>query len=366
MKKVILMLAILILSGCSDYKEVEELTIVTAIALDKTAENEVELSVEVVQIIDNQREVTYVTARGKTYNEAKNEAIRLTGNDLYFSHTAVMIIAEEVAYNGVLELVDMIYRSSKLRLDMYVLIAKDASAKEILQTKSLIDDVSGMQIKQIIESNKLVSEVPAITLYEFGDKLTSQGVSGYLPTVSLVENDGAKIREISGVGIFENDKLSGFLNDEQTKMLAVLENKVELGVIINEFSEECTTFSIVSAKSKITPKIENNKLSFDFFVDIKLELVQNGGDLEENHEQITLEMQKTIENKLRELIEIQKENPQADFLGLGERVYSKYNREWSILSENFAEFIENLEYSMEIKCEITASGLVSAPLSINY
>ena len=371
MKKCILIIVCLLtFTGCKDYREIENLTIATAIAVDKAENNSIRVCIEVVKFKKDTSEVFLVEGYGKTYPEAINNTIKITGNELYFSHAQVMIKSEDIAREGIYPLIDHFYRNSNLRLDMAMLVAKDVEAKEILTVESQIDDIAGIQIKKIIDSNKLVSEVPSMPVYEFIDDVSSEGVSGTLPVIQLTKDyKGDDTREIGGYAIFKHDSLYQYLDKNQTKTLAVLKNKAESGKAINEYTITTPTYNIEKAKSSIKPKFENGKLSFEFKVDMELQVDELNSKKnildpkvkKELEEEISL----AIEKDINDLILFQKATSGSDFLGLGDLVYRKYPEFWNENKFSFSEYIENMEYIVEVKCKITSTGSMLKSIDTN-
>lgn len=370
MKKYVLfaVLPLFFLSGCKDYVEIQNLTIATAIGVDKDVENPdwYSVSVEIVKFDQDTPQVSVISGSGQTYLEAVTNTTKQLGNQLYFSHAQVMIISEEVANDGIFPFVDAIYRNSDLRLDMAVLIAKDTTAISILTAESIGDEIAGITIKNTLDSNHIISEIPQIPAYEFISKITSSGTCGQLSVITLDEN---YMREIDGLAIFENGRIFSFLDKKQTKTLSFLHNKTKVGRVINEYDENSPTYSLENSKSNISVDIIDGQLVFDFKIDMKLELVEL--HIAENSlnkailETMETEIELAIKNDFNELILYQIQNSDADFIGLGEVVYRRYPEQWSKISDNFDVYIKNLNYSLDVKCEIVGTGLVSSPLNID-
>ena len=357
----------LCLSGCKNYAEVENLTIVTAVGVDKV-EDMLEVSIEVVKFTKDSQKVSIVVASGQTYHEAITNAIKITGNELYFSHAQVLILSDEIANEGVYSFMDTIYRNSDLRLDMSILIAKDNSAYEILSAKSLIDDISGLQIKTIIDSNDLVSEVPSMPVYEFIDDVTSEGICGKLPVVKLTDGKDAEIREISGVALFQDDYIYGYLDKKQTKTIGVLKNKAETGKIINQYVENAPTYNLEKAKTTIKVEIVDKKPKFTFDVKMDLKLIEQQtrqkSILSENQKAMEEEITLAVKKDIDDLIKVQIANSGADFLGLGDLIYRKDPDFWKEIRDDFESYIKNLDYTLNVECKIVSSGLVSTALTV--
>lgn len=370
MKKMISLLGLICftLSGCKDYIEVENLTIVTAIAVDKYQENQYKLAIEVVKFSDDKTDVTIVEAVGVNFLDAMSNAVKITGNDLYLSHAQAIIISEEVAKDSIYQFIDYAYRNTDFRLNIPFLVAKDTKALEILKANSLIDDIAGVQIKKIVDSNELISEIPSIPIYEFIDDLTTEGDCGILPVVTLKEENDEKIREISGLALFDNEYIYGYLDAKQTKTLGVLLNKSKTANVINEYDPKTPAYNMVYSFCKINPVYENDKLRFTFDLKMKIELCEQTQKTDisvyENQMRMQEEITVAVKKDVLELIEHAKISNGADFFGLGNMVYRKYPSLWKQISGEFEEIIRNLDYTLNVECEIVGSGLVSTPIYI--
>lgn len=359
-----------LLSSCTDYVEVENLTIVTAVAVDTIENNEMgyKISLEVVKFPNDTTEVTIVEAQGETFPEAITNAIKITGNDLYFSHAQALIISDDIAYKSIYPFIDFAYRNTDFRLNTSILIAKDVTAYEILAVPSLIDDIAGVQIKKILDSNNFISEVPSVPIYKFIDNLTTAGICGFLPVVSIVESEhDTKVREISGLALFENDILYDFIDQKQTKTLNVLQNNAKTGKVINEYDVNTPTYNLKSSKTTITPTYQLGKLSFEFDVKMDIELIEQMTKINsysvENQAKMQEEITNAVKKDINELINLQKTLSTTDFLGLGNLVYRKFPKVYNDISD-FSYIIENLDYNLNVECKIIGTGLVSTPLSI--
>lgn len=355
--------------GCKDYVDIENLTIVTCVAIDFSEVENYEINLEVAKFTNDKTEVSIVTANGVTFPEAIANAVKITGNDLFFSHTQAVIISDEVASNTIYPFLDFVYRNTDFRLNTPFLIAKDVKASEILKANSLIDDISGIQIKKIVNSNQLISEAPAIPIYEFIDDLSTQGKCGILPVMVLKEDEeGEKIREISGLALFDTEQIYGFLDAKQTKTLGALLNKAKTGNVINEYIENTPTFELILVETKISPKLENNHLEYIFDIQMELILIeqpyQNDTEVFVQLDQMQAEILEAVHKDFEELIMLQIAYSEADFLGLENMIYREYNAFWKENSQDFCNIIRNLDYTIEMNCEIVGTGLVSSPITI--
>lgn len=92
MKKIIIMLiSIFLLSGCADYVEINDLAIISGIAIDY----ENDLYKLTAQLIENDKEskVVVLTTASSSIDEAMSEISKLSNKELFISHLKVLILA---------------------------------------------------------------------------------------------------------------------------------------------------------------------------------------------------------------------------------------------------------------------------------
>lgn len=132
---ILLMMALTLNSfGCWNYREVESLAIVSGMAVDK-AENRKDflITIETVQIQGGKEtpiKSLRIESTGKTVFDAVRHAIKISAKRLYWPHSEVVIISQEVAREGIISVVDWVNRSSELRLTLNILVSKEKTAKE--------------------------------------------------------------------------------------------------------------------------------------------------------------------------------------------------------------------------------------------
>ncbi len=127
MKKIILpMFCVLLLCGCSGYKEINNGYLVTAIAFDKTEDNsQIILNTILPEGTD---ETIILTGSGHDFNSAFGELKKSQVKTLYFEHCGVLAVKKDIPKN---ELVDILkFCKDKIRLPIAVrtIYCTDATA----------------------------------------------------------------------------------------------------------------------------------------------------------------------------------------------------------------------------------------------
>ena len=161
MKKTILIIITIILtislSGCSGYDELNKLSIVTAVAFDKT-DDEYELSFLIANSPKSQTsskegeaKTTVYSGKGKTVTEAIKEIEQISPKQIYLGHINVVIISEDIGEDGFLKISDWLIRNPQTRKKFYLLQAKDVSAKNIIKIVSPLESFPSQSIATLIE-----------------------------------------------------------------------------------------------------------------------------------------------------------------------------------------------------------------------
>ena len=137
MKKCMFVLLILsvLLTGCWDRRELNELGITLALGIDKV-EDEYQVTAQVVvpseistKSSTGRSPVTLFHANGETVYEALRKLTKNSPRKIYPGHLRMLVIGEDLAEEGIGESLEFLSRDWELRSDFYVVIAKDLTAE---------------------------------------------------------------------------------------------------------------------------------------------------------------------------------------------------------------------------------------------
>ena len=196
MKKLILIITTLIISvtltGCGGYEELNNLSIVTAVAFDKT-DDEYELSFLIANspkaqtsAKEGEAKTTVYTGKGKTIAEASKDIEQIVPKQVYLGHINVVVISEDIAKDGFLKIADWLLRNPQTRKKFYLLQAKDEKAKNILKIVSPLESFPSQSIATLIESNSETKSIAtSITFSYFISQILDQGYYPVLPSITL-------------------------------------------------------------------------------------------------------------------------------------------------------------------------------------
>lgn len=362
-------ICILPLSGCYDYKETDNMAIVSGIAVSCGDGGEAyKITAEVANIQSDSKsspEPKLIEQRGESLAEAVNMATAVSGKQMYFGHTQVLIIDYELAKRGIKPVLDYFSRQNDMRLSMDVLVAKNAKPFEILG-KGEDNSVCAFVISNMINTNKKRAVSPNIELYSFISQNFEEGES-YIPIISLTEKKDIKIE---GLAVFKNSRLVGEMSGENTKFLMFLADIGNKGGMILERDENDErgniSFETRNRVCRIDPVSDGKNLTVN--VDFKgkygiSELMGEQSLLKENaiedlEEELSQYMKKRLEGALLNM----RDNAKCDLLKIERKLLQKNSNNREDIINNFPEMYKNAQFNVKVTSKIVESGRTSRQL----
>ena len=117
MKKIILILLLLTLTGCKDYTEINDLAIVSGIIIDYV-DNKYEITSELI-INDKESELQILTTKSTSIDEAIKEMSKLTNKKVFIPHLKILIITDNILKSDI-DYYDYFLRNSKSSMNFFV------------------------------------------------------------------------------------------------------------------------------------------------------------------------------------------------------------------------------------------------------
>lgn len=328
MKKIILLLFLIFsATGCYDYKELNNLALISGIAIDYNNENqEFTLTFEILNDekvasdLESENKTYYVSGSGKNITDAFNNVGLEINKIPYYAHIKTMILSEEVAQNHTEEIVDYLLRNSFITNMFFMALAKDYEAQEILQSTSVENKIVSESIYKLIDNTDLGNSLSRkVNFQDFVSLLANPMQDIYLPTVTLEEE---KLK-LKGIAIFEENKIKDILNFNESQTLNILfnENKnAYYEVKCDKENDKYTSIDIY--KQKIDFKISKKNVVVTANVMAKIEENQCNYDLKNKDTYLKLQKKfnKVLESDMNHLLNVLKMN-NTDVLGINYKYY---------------------------------------------
>lgn len=220
------LILLLTLTGCYDANEPNDYAYVVAIGIDKAKkENEFEISVQFAkpaQISGGSSEqggsggetLGLCTVEAPSIYSGINIANNLVSKRFQLSHTKMIVVSEEIAKEGINDIIYTIVRSTDLRPNMYVTVAKN-SAKEYLASVEPEMEINPVKYYQLIFENNAAELVPKIFSQHIYFYINSDEREVLLPMVAKSKEPEEKSKESSGDGKSDGGGQKNGSNDSQ-------------------------------------------------------------------------------------------------------------------------------------------------------
>ncbi len=368
---------IIINTGCWNYREINNLSIVSGVAVDKNEDGKYRITTEIVDLHEGGKDAGIKSKKLESYGDTLFDAVRntleVTAGKLYWGHVEIVIFSQDVAKEGVVQFMDFLVRDSEPRQSVDILISREKTAGEIFNFESSTTEIRSHEINEMLDTQKNLSKTTKVQVYEFINALSDEGICAVMPVVGSIVNEGKKDLELSGTAVFKQDKLVYMLNGDETKLFLYVMDKIKGGLLIikdttvkNKNSK--LTLEIIKSKTKIKPVFIKGKLTMNIDIETKAALGQEGESERRYNEKINLMLQKdaeeTLKRDIENLITNVKKNTDSDIFGFGRVIMKDKPDLWKKIGADWDDTFKKLDVKLNIDVDIQNSGLMSTPIRI--
>ncbi len=363
--KLILLIPLFILmTGCWDYHELNKIAIVTGISIDKDGD-----TLEVSILISNAKKsssinsdesstITYV-GYGNNMTDAFKNIASICPKKLYLGHLSAVIISDELAYDGVNIVTDYLLRESEIVKSFYLILSKDSSAKDVLNSLSPLEAFPTQTIyKKITTSSEAQGFSLAVSFNDFISNMIKIGKNAILPSVTIVKDDENKVLKIDKIGIFKNDKLIGYASEKASRGISILENSVNQLSTTVSCDNGNLSFNVNSLKS--TKKVKDDNLIINISGASYLKEVNCKLDLNDINviKKIESSIEKDLKDAILKAIEETKDY-QSDIFGFGNMLYKSNNNYFKRIKNRWNnEIYPNLNTKVDVDIKLISNGSI--------
>ncbi len=362
-KNIFLIIVILLLTGCYNYKELNKIGIVSSISIDKKNDNYIVgsqvMNIKSDENIDSPSVIVY-EEEGKSIEEALRKTTKKYDKKLFGGHLSKLVISEEVAKDSIVDVIDLFQRLPEIKTEFTITIAKNTKALDVIKIMTPEGSIPADFVKNEIDSAFVDS---ALTYSSKLDEFVSYYLKKYIdPVVSVIEvenltdksssldnkeetNPKTKI-VLNNIAFTKNGKLIDYLDENETIGYNLIRDNVsEMIIPIKCDEKNYASISIINNKTekKIIKNNNNYKINFN---------IRSNGYLNEyncnknlKNEKNIDELEKQSEKKIKEYIDkvlLIQNNTNSEFLGLKRMIYLDYP------NYNNEDFKVNLDIEVNI------------------
>lgn len=383
MKKIVLIIItlfiLLISSGCYNYKEINNMAIVSSIGIDKDNKNDKYIvSAQIMNSKESENsedsQITVYTKEGDTVHEALRNITLKSPRKLYGNHLSKIVLSEEVAKEGIDNILDTFNRVTEVRNEFIITIVKEDKASDVLKVLTTTESIPAEYVKL---SLKIADETSGLTyatkLDEFISLYLKKGIDPVVPVLKIdkKEKKGTTINNITttnpiskivieDLAVTNKGKLETYLKNEEVIGYNFLRNQIQKMIIPVKCDDEnnYASISILKNKTKSSAEKKDNKYIINFNINSEAIITEYNCRKDLTDEKVIKKLEKDTEKKIKKYIKKslnkQKET-KGKFLGLERIIYLDYpkykNEDYSVKYNVNVNLVRKGEIRNSIKGE---------------
>ncbi|MDQ0242521.1 spore germination protein KC [Bacillus fengqiuensis] len=376
------------LSGCSNYKELNEIAIVLGIGIDYIPDKDTyEVTFQVVNPGENAAKgtgtgvtpvINYKTT-GKTISEAAGKHTKLFPRENIYSHIQLIIIGEKLAKKESLNYIfDIFEREASVRVNVPVLIARDADVKTTMDILSSIDKIPVRTLVGKVEnSSKLSGEYGKTNIYDIIEDLTNFGSEPAISGISVrgnkkigsskenLESMEKTYTTLNGIAVFKKGKLVGWMDGKKTKSLQIIDNKLKLtGLRIHCDEKRYNSVVVNRLKSHSKVDIKNNQANISIDADASGYISELLCNKDISKREVIKEYEKKAARELEKEIKegiTAAQKMKSDVFGFGEILRYSHLGKWKKHKNEWNELFSQAKVNVHVNMDIEGTGMRVEP-----
>ena len=306
-----------------------------------------------------QQPATTLSTTGNTLWEAeKNLNLRYSRQNTY-GHLKVIVISEDIAREGLYDILDFFARRREVPERTQVAIA-NGEARKAIQIDPLNQSFAAEKIEVILMKQQRTGSKLNEDLLEVRRTLTASG-NAVMPRIRAASPADLTV---GGSAVIKGWKFVGWLSGNETSGLNLIRGEVPGGSLTVPDPEKTGLVSmrVRSFKSKLDVELVENQPVFSQEIWTELEIVENESpNILWNDallKQIGSNVELELEHSMLAVMDKLQAEFAADVVGFGDLVSKKHPKYWSKVKEKWDdEIFPDARYDVDFSAEIRRVGL---------
>lgn len=357
-KRVASLISILIcsvmLTGCFNYKDIDHILFVTAIAFDIDQNNNVVTYIEAFQPVKSaiksqqgQQRLIF-KGTGKTAFESLNDINLHSSYELNYTQVKAYVVSEKAAKKGIKPFIDLGQRRIQFYLKPYV-ATYFGNVEELMQSKFKENEYVGFLLSQLIMNAGTASRAVSLQYNDFLNRRTEKDRGVVMTAIDLRESKYKNSVQLDGGAVYQNDKLVDRMDISETEAYNFMIDKVGSGSmeVVNPINKKSfISLWILNSKTKTKSKYYGGKFHVKKIIKVKTAVIESQDyinydkamqtRIEENAEKNIINNCNKIFNKYK--------SKNEDIFSIGDQYENQYKkRKKNILKDTVLEVEPDVE-----------------------
>ena len=368
-----LILLLPLLSGCYNYRELNELGITTAVSIDYK-DNNFYVIAEVINPIKQQDASSSNNSPFVNYNssssslqDAFRKVVLESPRQLYAAQLEIIVLSEEVVNNHLEEVLEYFARDPESRTEIKIIVAKTEDSTKAITLQTLLTSLSSSNIiKSLDLQSKVLGMSYPVTLNELLNMYIDPYLEVVLPSMTLYGNyeigdekenittsSPKAIVKIDGSTITKDNKILGYLDLEESKILNLINGKLKETIIKMNYYDGYIIFEPNRIKVSRELDIKNNIIKINISGYSKTKEIQsninvkNPKEVEKLNKALNMELEKKVTDTFNSI----REKYDTDVFGFQELYY---RTDYKYFKENCTNWYEDIypKIKLEVKANV--------------
>ncbi len=368
-----LILLLPLLSGCYNYRELNELGITTAVSIDYK-DNNFYVIAEVINPIKQQDASSSNNSPFINYNssssslqDAFRKVVLESPRQLYAAQLEIIVLSEEVVNNHLEEVLEYFARDPESRTEIKIIVAKTEDSTKAITLQTLLTSLSSSNIINSLDlQSKVLGMAYPVTLNELLNMYIDPYLEVVLPSMTLYGNyeigdekenittsSPKAIVKIDGSTITKDNKILGYLDLEESKILNLINGKLKETIIKMNYYDGYIIFEPNRIKVSRELDIKNNIIKINISGYSKTKEIQSNINVKDPKEveKLNKALNMELEKKITDTFNSIREKYGTDVFGFQELYY---RTNYKYFKENCTNWYEDIypKIKLEVKANV--------------
>jgi len=371
----------LLLAGCWDRTELNDLAIITAAGLDLTEDHQLELSVKIYLTSPSSSsqqmggtsgpdkgaagQSVVRSAVGLTMADAASRLQQLLSRRMFWGQDEVFVFGERLAKEGLAEPMEFLMRHYAPRERANVFVSKGA-AKDVLLLNPPIERSVADMLREMSKSQTGLN----VKMKELAQMMAGRAKAAVVPLVEIKseQENSTSFPLIRGTAVLKNGKMVGSVNDRATRGIMWLRNEIKEGTltISPNNAKGYVSIQLLRAHTELIPHIQGDEWSITVRINARDDIVENTTDLDLSNPKHIKKLETELGYDMKQrtdmaLAKAQKEL-NADIFRFADAFYRKYPKKWNENKDRWDDIFPKVKVKLETNPKISRPGLTGKNL----
>mgnify|MGYP001039288664 CR=1 FL=1 len=367
----VLLILLPLLGGCWNLQEVGDIAVAAGLGVDYIAPNQVEFTAQVVEPQPAQetgaaqvRPLAF-SARGSTPSLAARHIMLSFPRVPQWAHASVYLLGEDLARHDLSLVTDHLAGSRTVRPHADLLIVKEGTARQALETRDLLSGGSARELQVLVRLQEVQrgTYVP-VTISEFLLKASTPGVEPVIPQIKITTSNGQPVLRLEGLAVLKGNKMVGSLDEKEARGYRWLQPKYPKGGISitthQQKSEYHVVVQISRFRSQTKVQMVDGKIKVRLKVYASANFLEQQGPAaplnEERRRELEQAVSRSIASDIRAGIN-KSQQLNSDILGWGRLLYRTHPELWQRIRADWSRIYPTVEYQVQVQTTLDRTYL---------